>query len=83
MNELSCPVVDEGEDTPTSAPEGEGPGPVQSSFAVCGTDGETYQSVCQLIQTSNNVRIAYAGACDAPYCQTGQVRVHSIHLLHL
>lgn len=77
VDELSCPVVAEGEDTPTSAPGLDGLFPDDTSLALCGTDGETYQSLCQLLQTSSNVRIAHARACDAPECQTGQVRVHN------
>ena len=76
MDELSCPVVNEA--TPTSPPGGLAPLPgEEESLELCGSDGETYQSLCQLLQTSANVRIAHAGSCDAPECRTGQVKYYN------
>ncbi len=41
---------------------------------VCGTNCETYPSICQLLQdTGGTGRVAYAGMCDNPECFGGQV----------
>ena len=70
VNRLNCPVVNESEfTTPTNQPSMFDP----ESTSVCGSDGVTYQSLCHLLQTSTNVRVLYAGPCDTPDCQTGEV----------
>ena len=40
---------------------------------VCGTDNNTYPSVCSLLQRTSGVRVAHAGACDIPECRSGPV----------
>ena len=44
-----------------------------NSTAVCGTNGVTYPSLCQLIQDTGNEAVAYAGQCDRRECQGGPV----------
>ena len=72
VNQLSCPVEEE-----VGPPEEEPSTVSPESTDICGSDGETYSSLCQLIQTTSNVRVAHAGPCDSPDCQTGEVRVQS------
>ena len=40
---------------------------------VCGTNGETYSSVCRLLQDTGNEQVAYAGDCDREECDGGPV----------
>ncbi len=68
MNRLSCPVFDESETTPTTSES------FEESSVICGSDGETYRSLCHLLQTTNNVRVAHAGSCTSAECQGGEVR---------
>ena len=35
---------------------------------VCGTDGNTYSSICQLLQETVNVNVHYAGRCNSSHC---------------
>lgn len=44
-----------------------------TGLEVCGTDNQTYSSLCSLLQTSRNVQVAHAGACEDEECQTGPV----------
>ena len=40
---------------------------------VCGTDGNTYSSICQLLQETVNVNVHYAGRCNSSHCRGGPV----------
>ena len=46
---------------------------VDESSQVCGSDDTTYSSICNLIQTTSNVDIAYSGPCEADECDVGEV----------
>ena len=48
--------------------------------AVCGSDNETYSSLCQLIQTTTTVSVAHSGPCEDPKCQGGEVSYGSLSL---
>lgn len=74
VSTLNCPVVNETETETTPTTDHFDP----SSTDICGSDGRTYQSLCHLIQTSNNVRVLYAGPCNTSECQTGQVSMYSL-----
>ena len=63
-NSLMCANIPE-EDLESSA--------LDNSTAVCGTNGITYPSLCQLIQDTGNEAVAYAGSCDRRECQGGPV----------
>ena len=45
-----------------------------SDTRVCGTDGNTYGAVCQLLQRTADVDVHYAGRCNATNCRGGRVR---------
>jgi len=47
--------------------------PTEDSTQVCGTDQQTYESICHLIQTTTNVQVLYAGNCNATECEQGEV----------
>lgn len=72
----SCPVVNttisegssEGQ-SETSVDEQDG----SESTEICGTDNQTYQSICYLLQTSTNVHILHAGACNTGLCRARKV----------
>ena len=36
--------------------------------SVCGTNGQTYPSLCRLLQDTGNEGVAYAGECDREEC---------------
>ena len=70
------------DDTSSSTPEPEqedndselGTGDVDpEDTRVCGTDGNTYSSICQLLQQTVNVNVHYAGQCDSSHCRGGPV----------
>ncbi len=44
--------------------------------AICGSDGQTYQSLCHLIQATSNVVVLHDGPCNNPECQNGKVGMH-------
>ena len=74
VNRISCPVVatiEEGSSDDLMESDDE-----DSEFTeVCGTDQQTYQSICHLLQTSTNVSILHTGACNVGECQARKVRV--------
>lgn len=43
---------------------------------LCGTNGETYSSLCELLQDTGNEGVAYAGSCDREECDGGEVRAY-------
>ena len=45
-----------------------------SDTRVCGTDGITYGSACELLQRTGDIDVHYAGRCNATSCKGGQVR---------
>ena len=53
----------------------EGEDTVDTSSAVCGTNGVTYPDLCRLLQDTGNEAVAYAGECDREECQGGPVSV--------
>ena len=40
---------------------------------ICGSDNETYASLCDLVQTTTNVYVVHTGACEDPECQGEEV----------
>jgi len=72
LEERSCPVVETIEGT-TPSPE-ELSDLADDSTEVCGSDGVTYPSLCQLLQMTSNIRVAHAGACERPECGSQEVR---------
>ena len=44
---------------------------------VCCTNGETYPSLCELLQDTGNEGVAYAGECDREECEGGEVSTPS------
>lgn len=44
-----------------------------SGIQLCATNGVTYNSLCQLLQDTGNVRVAFVGACDSVECSGGSV----------
>lgn len=44
-----------------------------TSDSVCGTNGQTYPSLCQLLQDTGNEGVAYVGECDREECDGGSV----------
>ena len=44
---------------------------------MCGTNGETYPSLCELLQDTGNEGVAYAGECDREECEGGEVSTPS------
>ncbi len=45
---------------------------------MCGTNGETYSTICELLQDTGNEGVAYTGACDSEECGDREVCVHVI-----
>ena len=41
--------------------------------SVCATDGNTYRSVCHLLQNTVNVQVLHAGRCNDTKCRGGPV----------
>ncbi len=62
LERLKCPVVNVSE--PVTTPTGQ---------EVCGSDNQTYSSLCNLLQTSRDVDVVHAGACEDEKCRTGPV----------
>ena len=54
-----------------------------SDTRVCGTDGNTYGAVCQLLQRTADVDVHYAGRCNATNCRGGQVRYRQSLVLNM
>ncbi len=52
------------------------------STLVCGTDGQTYDSICHLIQTSINVQVLFAGDCNDTECDQGEVSDDDMNSRH-
>lgn len=79
LTTISCPVITIIEEGSTVDLMTSGDGDIisieddEESTAVCGADGQTYASVCHLLQTSPYVRILHAGACDVGECQARKV----------
>ena len=46
---------------------------IENAPAVCGTNGVTYPSLCNLLQDTGNEAVAYAGRCGQEECQGGLV----------
>ena len=70
ISALNCPIEISNTTNSTS----------EESFgenAVCGSDNETYSSLCQLVQTTTNVHVVHTGPCEDPECQGGQVSISS------
>ena len=43
---------------------------------MCGSDNNTYPSICNLLQTTVDVQIAHSGACESEECtRYGEVSV--------
>ena len=40
---------------------------------VCGSDGNSYSSICKLLQSAAGIRALYGNKCDAAQCSGGQV----------
>lgn len=51
---------------------------LEDRIQLCATNGVTYNSLCQLLQDTGNVQVAYVGACDSAECNGGNVRKLSI-----
>ena len=51
--------------------------------SVCATDGNTYRSVCHLLQNTVNVQVLHAGRCNDTKCRGGPVSLalHSLLLI--
>ena len=47
--------------------------PEPTDNSVCGTNGVTYPSLCNLLQDTGNEAVAYAGRCGQEDCQGGPV----------
>lgn len=83
-NKISCSVVNttieegstEGQNEGIEGSEDENGG--SESREVCGTDNQTYKSLCHLLQTSVNVHILHAGACNTGECRAMKVQQFSI-----
>ena len=50
--------------------------------SVCATDGNTYRSVCHLLQNTVNVQVLHAGRCNDTKCRGGPVSL-ALHILLL
>lgn len=46
---------------------------LEDSIQLCATNGVTYNSLCQLLQDTGNVQVAYVGACNSEECNGGNV----------
>lgn len=40
---------------------------------LCGSNGEAYSSLCELLQDTGNEGVAYSGDCDREDCDGGEV----------
>ena len=64
---------DDDDDSDTDG-DGIGNGDVDpDDTSICGTDGNTYTSICHMLQGTVNVTILHAGRCNASRCKGGQV----------
>ncbi|XP_003384196.1 PREDICTED: uncharacterized protein LOC100633842 [Amphimedon queenslandica] len=65
--------TDDDDDSDTDG-DGIGNGDVDpDDTSICGTDGNTYASICHMLQTSNDVQVLHAGHCNASRCKGGSV----------
>lgn len=69
ISALNCPIEISTNGNGTNSTSDE----TYGEDAVCGSDNETYASLCHLVQTTTNVYVAHTGPCDAPECQGGPV----------
>ena len=48
-------------------------------FQVCGSDNVTYPTICNLLQTTVDVQIAFSGPCESEECTSiGEVSSESV-----
>ena len=72
-NETVSNSTDDDDDSDTDG-DGIGNGDVDpDDTSICGTDGNTYSSICHMVQTSNDVQVLHAGHCNASRCKGGRV----------
>ena len=50
--------------------------------SICGTDGNTYPSICRMLQSTVNVTTLHAGHCNALRCKGGRVSNVLLTSLH-
>ena len=48
---------------------------------LCATNGETYRSLCRLLQDSKREGVAYVGGCGSEECSGGEVRWFPGHMI--
>ena len=81
---LSPPLPSE--EIPPEDPEGGSPSDDEEDDGefVCGTNGETYRSLCELIQdTGGGENAAYGGRCDDDECGGGPVSCTMIIIIRV
>lgn len=47
--------------------------PTDIDETVCASNGQSYASVCHMLQDTSMVQVEHAGRCDNPECDTGPV----------
>lgn len=84
ITQLSCEdtnstATDEEEEVAQQVSTELGTGDVDpADTRVCGTDGNTYPAVCQLLQRATNINVRYAGRCNSSRCRGGLVSVRML-----
>lgn len=70
VTDLECPAVNRTASNETTSEETTSEETTsEETTQICGSDGNTYSSICNLIQTSVNVEMAYSGPCNVDECE--------------